>query len=268
MSNAKQSSNTNSPSLKRELALAIIPSFVSVFIFAGMLETYKNDMSYRKDLVIDFYRPMRGAQAECRTLQNQLFLKHFDQAGTFTLMENELDHIVSNDPNTLSPDYEALPRSIIESNNKLGKEAKELKEKVDTCTTALFQKYEEVALATGTYDQFREIEDRRIVAVNALQAKQTEIANVAAKKGEFASLVDTMRGFLGADLDAPGTRQAFALKFHEIATPTIELYTKLAENEQDIYKIDLEADTQLISLFATEVNRRYKRGLFSALWQW
>jgi hypothetical protein len=258
----------NKPSFLRDLALAILPLFFSVFLFTGMLETYKNDVSARKDLVVDFYRPMRTVEADCSATQNQLFLKYFAQAGTYKLMVNEFDHLASANPSTISRDYGVLLQSIIETNNKTNNETIDLKSKVEACKSNLYRKYEEVALATGTYDRFLDIERRRINSVNGLYTQRTVMAKDTTKKVDVESIMDTLRQSLSADFDSPEARKALALKVDQIGNPAIDYFTKLGQNEQDIYKVDQDADTQLVSLFAKEVSRRYKRGLLSALWEW
>ncbi|MFB9122514.1 hypothetical protein E2553_38315 [Paraburkholderia dipogonis] len=254
-------------SVMRELAVAILPIFFSSFLFAAMLETYKDNISSRKDLVIDFYRPMREAQTECRSEQNQQFLKHSDQASTFALMVQEFDHVASGDPQTLSPEYYVLPTSLLKATNQLNTESNELKIKVDTCTAALYRKYEEVALATGTYDRFLEIENKRIATVNKLLDERSRLANAVAQNANLPSVMDTLRKSLGPEAETPEGRREMSGKIHEIGDITVEGFEKISKNEQDVYNVDLEADTQLISLFANEVSRRYKRNLFSMIFR-
>ncbi|WP_321882748.1 hypothetical protein [Burkholderia cepacia] len=256
------------PSLLRDLALAILPLFCSVFLFASMLETYKNDVSARKDQVIDFYRPMRSAEADCSATHNQLFLKYFAQAGSYKLMLNEFDHFSSGDPSTMSRDYGVLLQSIIEAGNKANNEIVDLKSKVEVCKSALYRKYEEIAIATGTYDRFLDIENHHIKYVNALYAKRTDMATDATKKFNVESIMDTLRQSVSADFDSPETRRVLALKIGQLGNPAIDFFTKMGQNEQEIFKIDQEADVQLTSLFANEVSRRYKRGFLSAMLQW
>lgn len=258
-----------SPSLMRDLLVAIIPLFFGVFLFAGLLESYKNDISSRKDLVMDLYRPMRDAQAECRTTHNHLFLKYFAQAGTYKLMLDEFDHMATAAPNTLTRDYEALPSSIIEANSKVSTEVDDLKTKVEACTSTLYRKYEEVALATGTFDRFIDIENHHATGINALYEKRTAISNEITNKVKVESILDTLRQTLNSNQDTPEARKYVSSKMHEMGGDhLITYFTNLAQIEQDIFKAEQDTDTQLISLFAQEVSRRYKRGLLAALWPW
>ena len=257
-----------SPSLMRELTLAVVPLFFGVYLFAALLETYKDDMSARKDLVLDFYRPMREAQADCRATEQQLMLAYGTQAGTYRLMLSEFDHMASADPATLTRDYDVLPRSIIESNNKITAQVGELTTKLDACTRTLYRKYEEVALATATYDQFLDIARQRDAAVRAPYAKRAALLDEVAAKFKPGSMMDTLRQSLTSDVDTTDAKAAMKVKLHAMGDPAAELYTQLAQTEQAILKVEQDTDAQLIALFATEVSWRYKRGLLRMLWPW
>lgn len=256
------------PSLMRELAVAIVPLFFGIFLFAALLETYKDDMSSRKELVLDFYRPMREAQADCRATEQQLAVAYGTQSGIYKLMLGEFDHMMSADPATLTRDYDVLPRSILESNNKTTAHVGDLKAKLDTCLPALYRKFEEVALATGTYDRFIDIARQRDANLRAPYAKRSALLDEAASKFKPESMMDTLRQSLTLDTDTPEGRAAMKSKVHAVGEPVADLYMQLAQSEQAILKIEQDTDVQLIGLFAKQVNRRYRQGLLSALWPW
>ncbi|MFW6853613.1 hypothetical protein [Burkholderia gladioli] len=257
-----------SPSLMRELILAIVPLFFGGFLFAALLETYKDDMSSRKDLVLDFYRPMREAQTDCRAIEQQLMAAYGTQSGNYKLMLDEFDHIVSADPATLTPAYSVLSRSILESNDKIVVQVSELKAKLDTCLPVLYRKDEEVALATGTYDRFIAIARQRDADLRAPYAKRAALLDDAATKFKPESMMDTLRQFLTLDTDRPDGKAAMKVKLHAMGEPVVDLYMQLAQSEQAILKVEQDTDAQLIGLFAKQVNQRYKRGLLSVLWPW
>ncbi|VBD50512.1 Uncharacterised protein [Burkholderia pseudomallei] len=255
-------------SLMRELAVSIVPLFFGVFLFAALLETYKEDISSRKDLVLDFYRPMRDAQADCRATEQQLMLAYGEQSGIYKLMLGEFDHMASPDPATLTPDYAVVPRSIVESNGKVTARVEALKAKSDACIPALYRKYEEVALATGTYDRFMDIARQRDADLRAPYAKRTALGEEAATRFKPESMMTTLRDALKLDTDTSDGRAAMKAKLHALGEPVADLYMQLAQSEQAILKVEQDTDGRLIGLFATQVNRRYKRGLLSVLWPW
>jgi hypothetical protein len=256
------------PSLMRQLVVAIVPLFFGVFLFAALLETYKDDMSSRKDLVLDFYRPMRDAQADCRAAQWQLMRAYGDQSGGYQLLLNEFDHMVSVDPATLTSDYEILPRSILDANNKTTAQVGDLKAKLDTCIPALYRKYEEVALATGTYDRYIDIAEQRDTELRAPYAKRAALIDQATRQFKPESMMDTLRQSLTSDIDTPEAEAAMKAKLHAVGGPVVALYLQFSHNEQAILTVEQDTDRRLIALFANEVNRRYKRGLLSVLWPW
>ena len=256
------------PSLRHELIVAIAPVFLGGFLFTALIETYKDDMTSRKDLVLDFYRPMRDQQAECRATEQQLASAYQTEAGTYRLMLNELDHMVAADPATRARGYEVLPQSLLESNSKVLAQIGELAPKLTLCTQVLYRKYEEVALATATYDEFTKIGEQRDAAVQPLYGQRATLLNQLSNQFTSESLMNTLRdSFLMNDDTADG-RNAIKAKVHAIGEPAIGFYTQLARNEADILKVEQEVDKKLITLYAKKVNRRYERGVFSALWPW
>jgi hypothetical protein len=213
-------------SLMRELALAIVPLFFGVFLFAALLETYKDDMSSRKDLVLDFYRPMREAQTECRATEQRLMVAYGAQSGTYKLMLDEFDHMVSADSATLTRDYEVLPRSILESNNQIIAQVGDLKTKLDTCIRALYRKYEEVALATGTYDRFIDIARQRDADLRTPYAQRAALLDEAAAKFKPESMMNTLRQSLMLDTDTADGKAAMKVKLHAVGS---RLWTSICD---------------------------------------
>lgn len=253
-------------SMMREIVISIVPLFFGGLLFSALIEGYKNDMSSRKDLVLDFYRPMREMQFECRSTERQLMSAYGGVAGTYKLMMNELDHMASSDPATLTPAYEVIPKSLLETNSKMLARVDELKSKLDTCSPELYRKYEEVALATATYNQFVKIAGERDSAVQSLHAQRDILINKLS--GQFApeSAMKLLRDTIQLNDDTPNARNEIKARVHAVGEPIISLYMQFASNEAEIIKAEQDSDNKLISLFAKEVSRRYERGVLSALW--
>lgn len=250
----------------REIAISIVPLFFGGLLFTALIEGYKNDMSSRKDLVVDFYRPMREMQFECRSTERQLMSAYGGVAGTYELVINELDHMASFDPATRTPAYEVIPKSLLETNSKMLTRVNELKSKLDNCTPELYRKYEEIALATATYGQFLKIAGERDSAVQSLYVQRDILINKLGGQFTPESVMKVLRDSLRLNDDTPDARNEIKEKVRAVGESIISLYLKFASNEAEIIKVEQDADNKFISLFAKEVSRRYERGVLSALW--
>jgi len=257
-------SNT-SPSFTSQLLIAVITIFLGSFLFAGILESYKKDQSVQKELIKDYYRPMRAMQATCASNHNQLFLKHGEMSGSYQLMYSELEHMFVTSESELGRDYEAIPMSIFKANSELKLKIKELNKNVSTCRSELFLKYEEVALVTGTYPEFYEFAQERAKTVNVIYSKRKELANENTKEIDPNELLPMMREFLAKDLSSHENKSHFLKKLESIFEPTKKHNLILMETEQEIFETEHEFFKNIHTLFSKEISDKHSNGFLSWL---
>lgn len=111
-------------------------------------------------------------QSSCSSSHNELFLKYGELSGSYQLMSNEIIHMTVTPDSKLGQYYEIIPISIIKANTELKKEVEDLEMTVKKCKANLFLKYEELALVTGSYPEFRSLAKKYTNAINAIYSER------------------------------------------------------------------------------------------------
>lgn len=256
-------SQSTKESIWRGLVVAIVPLFFGSLLFAGILESYKNDASARKEIMNDFYRPMRETQSECQRTHNNLFLKYGEVAGSYQLMLAEFKHLTTTDLSKMTKDYQILLESVLSTETKANADARELEGKLELCRTKLFRQYGELALVTGTYKRFTNLSTDRASRINSLYAERKSFAEKTLKNYDAKELMGILRNFLQLNFDSQEQKTALAQKINELGGPIIQHYLQLSENEQEMFKVDVKLFEDLHDTFSTEISGRFERGFIA-----
>jgi len=256
-------SQSTKEAIWRSLVVAIVPLFFGSLLFSGILESYKNDASARKEVMNDFYRPMRETQAECQKIHNNLFLKYGEVAGSNQLMLDEFKHLATTDLSRMTREYQALLESMLSSHTKTNFDAKDLESKLETCRTKLFRQYGELALVTGTYKEFIKLSKNRASTINGLYKKRKSTAQKTLPNYDVRELMGTLRNFLQFNFETQEQKVAAAQKINELVAPVIQHYVLLRENEQEMFKVDVELFENLHEIFSSEISDRFERGFIA-----
>lgn len=258
-------SEGGSDSLWKSLAISVVPLFFGSLLFTGIIESYKNDSSARKEIIENFYRPMRETQAECQKSDNDLAIKYGQMAGSFQLMLNEFDHLAKTDLNKMSREYQIVLESLLSSHMKTSADLKDLEEKVQNCRTKLFRQYGELAMVTGTYDFFTDSVQKRALKVNQIYANRSSIVEKMSKNNDPKYLMGTVRQILQMSYDSDDQKAVAVKKLSDIGGPVIAAYTQISGNELDLLNTDAKFFEEMDHVFSTEISGRFKRGFIARL---
>ena len=233
------------------------------FLFAGVLESYKKDQGIQKELIKDYFRPIRTLQGSCSSSHNELFLKYGELFGSYQLMFNELVHMSVTPDSKLGRDYEIIPMSIFKANSELKHKIEDLKTTVKKCRADLFFKYEELALATGTYPEFKKLAEKRATQINAVYSERKKKSKENTKEIDPNQLIPLMRQFVALDLSDDTNKSMFMDKIEKIFEPTKQHSLIMAETEQSIYEKENDFFQSLHKLFANEISKQHSSGFIS-----
>jgi len=253
-------SQSTKESLWRSFVVAIVPLFFGSLLFAGILESYKNDASARKEIMNDFYRPMRETQSDCQRIHNNLFLKYREVAGSYQLMIDEFRHLTTTDLSKMTRESQVFSESVLSTHIKISADTEGLKGKLELCRTKLFRQYEELALVTGTYRKFTKLSIDRASKINNLYAAREPLAE---KMHDPKELIGMLRNVLQLNFDNQEKKIAVAQKISEMSEPVIQYYLQLSENEQEVFKVEIKLSDDLHEVFSTEISDRFERGFIA-----
>ncbi|POP44052.1 hypothetical protein CHU32_19455 [Superficieibacter electus] len=246
-----------------QLLIAVISISLGSFLFAGVLESYKKDQGLQEEFIKDYFRPMMELQSSCSSSHNELFLKYGELSGSYQLMSNEIVHMIVTPDSKLGQYYEAIPMSIIKSNTELKKGVEDLEITVKKYKANLFLKYEELALVTGSYPEFRGLAKKYTNAVNAIYSERQKKVKENTKNTDPNQLMPLMRKFIAMDLSTDANKSMIVNEMEEISKITAQHSLIMAEYEELIFKEDNNFFLSLHDLYAVKISKKYSGGFIS-----
>ena len=246
-----------------QLLISIISISLGSFLFAGVLENYKKDQGLQEEFIKDYFRPMMELQSSCSSSHNELFLKYGELSGSYQLMSNEIVHMTVTPESKLGQYYEALPISIIKANTDLKKEVEDLAMTVTKCKANLFLKYEELALVTGSYPEFRSLAKQYTNAINTIYKERQKKAKENIKNTDPNQLMPLMREFIAMDLSTKENKSTLASEMERLSKITTQHNLIMAEYEELIFKKDNDFFLSLHDLYAAKISEKYSGGFTS-----
>lgn len=251
-------------SLVRGLILSILPLFFGSFLFAGLIEDYKDDVSFRKSIIYDAYRPMREIYTSCQATHNKLFLKYAEVAGSYQLLFDEIEHMLKAMLAEPTSNNETLLVSMNKAFNSATKDLTQLEQDQERCRSKLFRAYEELALMTGTYDNFRIKAKNRSEKLNKLYALRQQRLQQNTNGIEVPKLMQKLRKVVNLDdFSSEEEMKRLVNEFRPIATVVIKSNFTLSKTEEEIFKVENQFYDDLHEMFVGEINSRFKRGFVS-----
>lgn len=234
-------------------------------IFAGIIEAYKSDLTTDKSLVKEYYRPLRDTVSTCLPLQNQLFLKHGELAGNYQLIFDEINHMFAKPEITNSANYQIYPMSVMKAHSSVKLEIQQLIEKVSKCRIDVYQKYEELALATGTYRQYKKLSEAHFKILNEGHKAREAAIPLEIKEMDPNVLVQLMRDLATLDLSTDVAKASFKSQMDLIAPPVIAYEMTKMDSEQLAFKENQRFHNEVTSIFLNEISARNSPSLLSRI---
>jgi hypothetical protein len=232
-------------------------------VFSGIIEGYKSDLTSDKSLITEFYRPLRDSVSTCTPMHNQLFLKHGELAGSYQLMFDELQHMLLNPELAKNTNYQVYPMAVFKANSTLKLEVKHLKEQISKCRIKVYQKYEELALATGVYEEFKQLLKNHFQILNKGHKTRKDEIPQGIKDINSNDLVQLMRELTALDLSTPEKKSEFMNRVNKLATPVIENEIVSMNFEEAAFNENQRFHEELTSIFLVEISSRNSPSLLS-----
>lgn len=243
----------------------IVPVLLGSFLFSGILEGYKSSLGDKKDIIDSYYRPMRMLQASCAAQHQKLAAHYGELAVAYERQFKELGYMLEHPEVSAQASYEIIPREMMRTSGELSAATPKMNEAVRQCHVDLYIKYEELALVTGTYDQFKRLastRNKRLAQADQQLQSQRSAYQAIASGDEMMVL---MRKLVTAPSDSPQSQQTLLKDLAIYATPTIELNRLLMASERQRWDAEQAFFISPRNLFAREISARQSKGFFSYL---
>jgi hypothetical protein len=262
----KKSSHNIFSKLKNLINAPIAILFLGSFVFASLVENYKDDLSFRRSIVSDIYRPMIQTQISCKDNQNILVLKVRSSSEIVKQMLNEIDIINSAYPKEISSGKKLFLESLLKGMESSNMEIEKLRKEQNGCQQKLMRFYEEISLLTGTYERFKYLTKNLSNKLIGINTKGRKIVESNINYNDIQQLIEKIGDIseeYNDELDSE------SLNAFQHVMPGLRRISNLMEEgsslEGERRKLETQYHEELHEVFANEINHRFKEGFISKL---
>jgi hypothetical protein len=249
----------------KTIITAILPLFFGSLLFSGLIESYKNDMSTRKEILNDYYRPMRDVRNDCHNKHNDLFLQYGVVAGNLKFFANETKRISEMELDKITYEQTIFYVSIVKTMKSEIEKLNTLKKNVLDCTSVLNRIYTELSVVTGSYDEFVTTLSHRTSLINELHNKRASFVKGFNGDSNEEKYVKMIQDIISLDFSNEKLVIEKMKEIPGVILPLVPLYIFFGENEKGVFNAEYEMFVRLNNVYLQEMNSRFKRGFFARL---
>lgn len=244
----------------------IVTLFLGSFIFSSLIENYKDDLSFRRSIVSDLYRPMLETQISCKVGQQNLIFKTKAFSDGFKQILNEIDNLSARNVSSLSSGEEFFLETLLKGNESLNTESKKLREEQDKCQQKLTRYYEEISLSIGAYDKFKSSTKELSNEIKEIDKIRQDIAEENIKYEGLKKLIENVGEFIENDPEFDSESLKIVQNdmmpgFRKIS----EAIDRLSNLEEKKGLSEARFHERLHEIFANEINYRFKKRFISKI---
>ena len=241
------------------IAVTVIPMVFGSFLFAGILESYKNNESLNS-AILESYRSIITTRAECHKIHNDLYMAYFSYAGSLKTIKIELERPIDNHGKELPKEYILFMQSFIESNSTQIKKVQKLIKQKEDCYSTLYINYEEAAILLNLLEKYESIATVRATELNSLNLSEKDAVN----KLRSISVDDLLNIFhTGIDSAMTSNRDKWLSGIEELA----DIQVEIAKIEMQKFSIEAKTFSELRRLYLEAIKNRLNRGFVDYLIQ-
>lgn len=260
--------NPVSESFLKSLLLGVIPIVLGTLIFGVILESYKSDLNFRGDIMKDYYFPLITKERQCSNLSITLADDFTQKIGLYNELTKRYNAGKDGSGPRLTEEYKSylvdLLKKVSEYNSNSTKHSQELA----TCREELNQDYINIALVTGTIDEFHKYKKSLDDSLSALNVESQQ-KNDEIKKMLFGVNVDEIINefFMAGDMTderySSSSKTDIAIK--TVMPSLLKFFAFKAAIEYKANNSYLILSENYNSVLEKEISSRYKRNWLSRI---
>lgn len=254
-------------SIWKTLITTIIPLCLGTLIFGMMIESYKNELNFRGDIMKDYYSPLVEKQRECIDIGESLSGDYNSMAGNYVVMLNQYKLFLSGQAPRLTEEFKNYLQNLLVSDREFRTSSEKHTKSLAQCKDELHQSYINVALVTGTLKEFKLLEDENNNSLNKIDSIATLRADELREELKKIDLYKVLSSyFISGD---PGdkrndendnyTQELLTTKVQ----PLVEFFSFASKVEKERNAKTLQLSQKYNEILESEISSRYKRNWFS-----
>ncbi|KXV30385.1 hypothetical protein AD942_00655 [Gluconobacter japonicus] len=250
----------------RNMLLSICSLFFGSFLFSGLIEGYKDDLSSKRAIVTEQFRPMRETTMSCHNLHNKLVLAYADLAGSYGILLHEMKRIGS-EGDALDPDYERLMNGILATRIENARKVESAKNDTDSCYNKLFRQDEELSIVTASHDDFQKIWSSHTKKINDLLKERENDNHRIIGNTDSPRLWENFAHFFGEREHDKSNITKFINENPKLFSIPIEFNSYMSKSETGLLR-EMDAVAEDVdTLFSKKINDLFREGFFHRLFR-
>jgi len=249
----------------KTMITAILPLFFGSLLFSGLIESYKNDMNSRREILNDYYRPMRDIRNDCHNKHNDLFLQYGSVAGSLKLFSDETSRFSEINFNKITHEQAIFYVSIVKTLRSEYEKLNMLKKNVSECTSVLNRIYTELSIVTGSYDEFVKVLTHRTALINELYSKRAVFLKGHNGDINEEKYLQIIHDFISSDLSNDALIAEKMKGIKGVILPLVSIYIAIGESEKEVFDAEYQMFVKLNDIYLEDMNSRFKRGFIARL---
>lgn len=250
----------------KSLILGLIPVIVGTFIFGVIIESYKSNLNFRSDIMKEYYLPLITKERQCSRISNTFSDDYNQKASLYHEIFNRYNATKDGSGPKLTEEYKSYLIDLVKQSIEYNKNSKMHYQELMLCRQELQQNFINIALVTGTLDQFNTYNNKLNKSLNTLDVENKQKSDEVKKALEGVDINNIVTEFFISD-DLTDNR--FSSKYIDEAikkeTPLISFFTFKADIETKVNNNYLELYSSYNTILEKEISSRYKRNWLSKL---
>ncbi|MBG6246574.1 hypothetical protein CS369_20965 [Candidatus Symbiopectobacterium sp. 'North America'] len=226
-------------SLWKSLVISLVPLIIGTLLFGMILESYKNELTFRSDIMKDYYNPLINKKRQCNNISRGLSANYYAMTANYTVMFNQYQTIVNGTGPRITEEYKIFLSGLLQKASELNEKSKQYTLDLNTCRSELYQLLTNTSLVTGTFDDYQRINKENEVVLVKLNS---DIQYRFDKYKEVIDGVDvnkTLNSFFifGDISDLRNSGKYTDEMINTVLHPMLDMFTYIGQSEEKIVSI-------------------------------
>lgn len=252
----------------KSLFLGLIPLVIGTLIFGVILESYKSDLNFRSDIMKEYYSPLINKERQCSNISESLSNDYVQKVNIYSELISRYHANKDGSGPRLTEEYKsyllALLKKAYEYNDNSDNHYKELV----ACRQEMYQDFINIALVTGTVDEFHSYNNKLNESLTKLDAESKN------KKEEVKTLLSGLNisevineFFIAGDLtdERFSSSKKTVEAINTVFKPLMSFFAFNAEFEKKVSNNYYELFNSYNAVLEKEISSRYKRNWLAKL---
>ncbi|TPD89595.1 hypothetical protein FJP68_21140 [Pantoea vagans] len=252
----------------KTLFLGLIPLVLGTLVFGIILESYKSDLNFRADIMKEYYSPLINKERQCSGISKSLSNDYVQKIGLYNELISRYNAFKDGSGPRLTEEYKsylvALLKKTSEYNDNTEKHHKELL----TCRQEMYQDFINIALVTGTVDQFHKFNNKLSESLTKLDAESQQKGNEVKTALSGVNVSEIINEFFIAG-DLTDERFSSSKKTEDaintVFKPLLSSFAFQANIENKVNNSYYGLYNSYNSVLENEISSRYKRNWLAKL---